>query len=133
MLRLQDTYQLSANTISNGDLPGEHVYVFMHSRPLANLYQAHCVTTDTASVISCYYISLEILSNVPMGLSDGICAIVKKWKHGFIPGFDVGLCFKYLLRLLDHRWVFRKLTLVVQRLSFGAATKCISLKTTSVS
>jgi len=29
LLRLQDTYQLSANTISNGDLPGERLYMSM--------------------------------------------------------------------------------------------------------
>lgn len=29
LLRLQDTYQLSANTISNGDLPGERLCMSM--------------------------------------------------------------------------------------------------------
>lgn len=94
LLRLQDTYQLSANTISNGDLPGERLCMSMclcipDCLQIFIKNQAHCITMDNVnslrstmlSVIRCYYISSEILWNVPMGSSNNVCAILKKWKH----------------------------------------------------
>lgn len=66
LLRLQDTYQLSANTISNGDLPGEQ----LHSRlwisssstlryhGLREPYEKH----HAVPVISCIYFFEDSLS-----------------------------------------------------------------------
>lgn len=77
---------------------------------LCELFEKH----HAVSVISCCYISPEILSNVPMGLSNNVCAILKKWKHHQLVVYTWRWCvFQILLWLLNYRWLFRKLTLVV--------------------
>lgn len=76
-------------------------------------HQAHCVTLDNVkhhavSVISCY------LWNVSMGSSNNVCAILKKWKHHWLVVYTWRWCvFQILLWLLNYRWLFRKLTLVI--------------------